>query len=78
MRITARIEVHTLRRRIVIYGAPTLNAIQRFIAKAVRDYGAKVMTYRIEFDGDSPERKDSHKMHYLITSGLPFQPPDAE
>ena len=46
--------------------------------QAVKDYGAKVMTYRLEFDGDDPDRQNVKLKHYLITSGMAFQPPDVE
>ena len=78
MTITGRIEVHTLRRRIVIYGQPTLRAVERFMAQAVKDYGAKVMAYRLEFDADYPDRKSVKVKHYLITTGMNFQPPDVD
>jgi len=78
MTITGRIEVHTLRRRIVIYGHPTLQALERFMAQAVKDYGPKLKTYRLEFDADHPDRKSVKVKHYLITTGMNFQPPDVD
>ena len=78
MTITGRIEVHTLRRKIVIYGNPTLRAIERFIEQAVKDYGLKVKSYKLEFDADHPDRKSVKVKHYLITTGASFQPPDVD
>ena len=76
MSITARIEVNKLRRRVTIYGTPTLAEVSRAIEVLEAEIGEKAMRYRLEW-GDAPKRSRVRVRSYHIESGMPFHPPDS-
>ena len=79
MTVRGRIEVHTLTRTIRFYGVVTPRMVLKFLEKAIPHYGAKLNNYHfMQMDGSPTRPKKRGIGTYLITSGMPFQPPEVD